>query len=236
MATEIPQEFEKYLKTCQPLDLLKDAQKTDNPLVFQNPLLPVSLDPGKPNIIVVFGGSGSGKDTVIKTAKEKGLVNWVITATSRLRRVKDDEPDDTYIWMRQIKEGETEEEYYKNLIREYGLIEHDFHNGKLYGLEESKLVEAIGKGIALLRMDHTGTRTIRKMMGEKANILSVFVVPDSLEQIWERTQGRGADEKRFQEAIDQILLAPTLANFYLHNPDGKAGQAQEAFEWLVKNI
>lgn len=84
------------------------AKKTGIPLLYQcrefrpNPMLPT--------IVCLTGTTASGKDTLLKKLVEEGLVQHVQTATSRKRRYKLTNPEDTNI-RKQIAECTSVDQY-----------------------------------------------------------------------------------------------------------------------------
>lgn len=210
--------------------LLSNAKKTHLPDVYSNKAF--IKDPSLPSIACIIGPGGAGKDTLIKPLVQKGAVRFLVTATSRKRR--EGEPEGAYIWMRGKLESEGQRSYIENLIKEYDLIEYDEHNGNLYGIPKESLARVSKEDIPLIRVDATGAKTLGKLLEGVANLLVIFIVPDNLEQIWQRIQGRGQEMERFLKSIEYIKEAPSVAHFYLHNREGRKEVSQQVLEALLQ--
>lgn len=238
---------DKYITTIlspedlrfEPQDyLLSSAGQTDQRALFRN-LEPV-FEENKPLLICLTGPSGSGKDSIILPLLESGEMREALAATSRGRRVNiantPDEPEDKYIWLR--KQGETEsfEEYRQALVQEYSLVEHEVNNGFVYGLPLTSLQAAFQNPVTVLVNDNFAYRQIRDTVGNSANCLCVFVVPDSFDQLWQRVRTRENGEQRLRDAVRFIKDAPNVAHYYIHNASIEGGleAAQSAMHSIIQ--
>lgn len=207
----------RLLERTHPLmDLISSSLPTDLPQIYRYREVEFSED--KPWIICVIGPSGAGKDSIIGPAMKEGLLHMAVTATTRDRR--EGESEEAQVWMRKRREDEkTVEEYHAHLIEEYDLIEYDPHHENLYGLPRKSLEEASAKGTVLLRSDVAAVKTYHEKLSDKYNIATIFVVPESYEQIWERMNATGRTnlEVRFNDSVDYVKDAPDVTNYYLYN-------------------
>ena len=234
LPADVVAQIEAYPPTAY---LLDPAEKTDIPYVYINPQQPLKIDPKLPGIVVAAGPSGVGKDTVIEKAKSEEGIYFVVSATNRQRRIDKGEPEDAYVWMRAQRSGESWKSYVENLVGEYRLLEHDVHHGNVYGMPEVSLNEAIRQGIALVRVDLNGAETISSLYQGKANVMVVFIVPDNFEQIWDRIRGRDNALTRMRDSVGDVIKAPNVAHFYLHNgydARGYSTQVHDSFVNLIK--
>lgn len=245
MATaQMPQEYEQEMANNPPRGLLTrdKVENFDVEGVYVNHECASQALNKLPWIFCVIGPSGAGKDTIVKPALDSGIVHKAKTATTRERRTN--EAEDAYIWIRaNIKEGESLENFISRVEAEEGikLIEYDEHNGHIYGLPESSLIEAANKGPVLVVTESIGVQTLREKLGDKYNIVSIFILPENYEQVWERNQGRGNETERFKEAIEYIKEAPKIANYFILNKeyrDPRVGieNSQESLSGLVAGL
>ncbi|MDQ3098715.1 MAG: hypothetical protein M3Q44_03135 [bacterium] len=216
--------------------LLEKAKETDIPLIYLNKI--PNIDPNLPTVFLLIGPSGSGKDAISDSLYKSDHIIRATTATSRARRMDENEPEERHIWMRVQRKDETLEEYDAHLISEYGLVEHDRHFGGLYGLPYSSLESALSRGIPLVRTEVKGVKTIVNFLKGKMNCVVVFIVAESFSQIWDRISTRNNIEERKETALSEVKEAPHTSNYYLFNPElynGKPGlpQAQEALRQLI---
>lgn len=146
-----------------------------------------------------------------------------------------------YIWMRQpansdLKTPAVLEEFRKTLIREYDLIESDMHYDTVYGLPRKSLEKAKEYvKIPTVRTEVNGAITLNRIVKNEFNILTLAVLPDSVEEARKRlSKRRGKSQKKDENAeqrIDEDLktlpLFSRVANFYIHNTakhvNGKTG-------------
>lgn len=239
-------------ENVQPKDLDAQVPITDffehlespYPNVYTN--INVEKDPLLSPVILLTGFSGSGKDSVLLPSLKDGNAYHVVTAVSRERRVKNNEPENAYIWMRKRRENETEDEYFNNLVKEYSLIEHDVHYGNLYGLPFSSL-QKDGEGIPIIRTDIKGVITLNGILPKYGfQPISIGVMPDNWEQVFNAILSRGGENedqaiKRFKEDVETIDMYKKNINFFIHNSrkpnvNGTSGldQAVESFKYLLK--
>jgi guanylate kinase len=206
------------------LDFFKDL-KSPFPQVYIN--IPVKKEPQKKPVILLTGFSGSGKDTVLKPIFDKGNAYHVVTGTTRKKREGTSEK--AHVWFRGKKLFESKGRYIKNLVKEYELIEHDFHYGNLYGLPLSSLKKE-GSGIPVIRTDIHGVETLQKVLPKYGyQGVSIAVMPDTWAQVYEsilkrKSEGHKAAEQRLNEDIESSDMYSKYINYFLHNTRGKVGE------------
>ncbi len=210
----------KNLDIQYPIKSVYENLEMEYPGLYIN--IPIEKDINRRVVIVLTGLSGSGKDCVLSPLLSSNDVYHVVTATSRGRRIADCEPENAYIWMRQRLKNETEDEYFKSLIKEYTLIENDVHYGFLYGLPKSSLLRE-GRGVPVARVDINGAITLSNLLPKYGfQPISVGVLPDSWEQVYTSILKRGGEneqqiQKRLSEDFNNMELYLKNVNYFLHN-------------------
>jgi guanylate kinase len=205
--------------------LLTPAQKTNSPFLYVNKL--ITTVPGRPLLVILFGPGGVGKDSLARGILTSSSISKVRTATSRPRRESENESEDAYVWMRARKELESEQEYIEHLV--------------VYGTPLASLRTALECGCALMLVTSDGVKRVMEQFHDEVNIVTVFIVPENLHQLYGRVSRRENPDQRMMISIDEIKHAPELAHYYVYNPvefDGKSGliQAQEALLWLIRRL
>ena len=139
-------------------------------------------------LIVISGPSGVGKGTVCKKVSEMTGIRIAISATSREQRKGEKEGQDYYY----INEDEFRLRIERGDFLEYAVV-----YGHYYGTLKSELDE----GDVILEIDTQGAMKVLKVMPE---VLSIFLVPPSMDELRDRIVKRGREPK---EAIEARLKA-----------------------------
>ncbi len=213
--------------------IFSSSRQTDiSPLVFQGKQFVVN--PGKLLWVNIIGPSGAGKDTIKDILLRTGKFHYVRTATSRNPRKGESDKD--YLWMRQQKTGEPTNSYIRSAIRQYNLLEHNFHYGNLYGTPYESVKRAIiSRKIPLYCAENNGARFMEKALESLCNVLTIMIVPDSLEEMEKRILSGDRDNptKRLQESREKIIRAPQDAHFIVKNPSKTVEKGKSGLESAV---
>lgn len=213
MSTELENFSTQRLDIQYPVENLYEHLDQEFLNVYRN--IPLENEYEKPPVILLSGLSGSGKDTVLKPLVNEELLTHVVTATTRERRIKNNEPEDSYIWMRARREGESKKEYHRALKKEYGLVESSFHYGNFYGLPISSLRRDV-PFIQTVRTDINGVVTLRKKLPKYGfRTISIGILATSWEQCYQSIMDRG-DEKE-ERARKRVLEDFKNTEKYLNN-------------------
>jgi len=140
-------------------------------------------------LAIISGPSGVGKDTIIDVLREHHpdpSRHFVVTCTTRERR---DAEIDGVSYHFLSDDGFA-------ALRDHGaLLEASEVHGNWYGTPRDQVVDALVEGRdAILKIDVQGARAIRE---HAPQAVSIFVVPPSLEELYERLSARrteSADE------------------------------------------
>lgn len=195
-------------------------------------------NPHLPYIFLFFGPSASGKNSVIEKLKELDFIEYATTATSRERR--DGEAESTYIWMRKQLALESREEYYKNLVREYELVEYDVHSENLYGLPKVSIENALLKKAAVIQTNYSGVRTIKRLFSDKANVIAFSIHCEKWSDLVDRMKslGRNDIEERIKESTACLENTLSVADYLILNSfeDGMLPKIQQSLKDFITAV
>ena len=182
----------------------------------------------KGKLIVVSGPSGVGKDTVVseylKIHPEDVLS---ISMTSRPKR--DYEIDGVHYYFK-TKEGFEEE------IEKGNLLEYALYNGNYYGTPKSEVIKRLEDGInVILIIEVQGARNIKNML--KDDVLLIFVLPPSIEELRDRLINRGTDSieviNERLEIAEKEIRENTFYDYKIINSNVE--DAVKSLETIIKN-
>jgi len=182
----------------------------------------------KGRLIVVSGPSGVGKDTVISEYLKLHPEDILsISMTSRPKR--DYEVDGVHYYFR-TKEGFEEE------IKKGNLLEYATYNGNYYGTPKSEVLKRLEDGInVILVIEVQGARNIKNMLGK--DVLLIFVLPPSIEELRERLINRGTDSiEIINERLaiaEREIRENTFYDYKIINSD--LDKAVKELENIIKN-
>ena len=139
-------------------------------------------------LVVVSGPSGCGKDTVVKTMREKHPeIEVSVSATSRAMREGEAEGINYYYMTR---------ETFQQKVQAGEILEYTQYNGNLYGTPKHEVDTRIAQGrTVILVIEVEGAGNIRKLYPEA---LTIFLLPPSMEELENRLRSRGTES---EEAI-----------------------------------
>ncbi len=153
-------------------------------------------------LVIVSGPSGVGKDTVIdelRTRPREPDYHYVVTCTTRRPRQGED-PGRSYQFL-------TRPQFQQ--LRDAGeLLEANEVHGNWYGTPRRQVAEALAEGHdVILKIDVQGAMVVKQRVPEA---LLVFLVPPSLEALFQRLRSRAtetADELEIRQRNAAIELA-----------------------------
>ena len=155
-------------------------------------------------LVVVSGPSGCGKDTVVKTMREKHPeIEVSVSATSRAMWEGEAEGVNYYYMTR---------EEFQQKVQAGEILEYTQYNGNLYGTPKSEVDKRIGQGrTVVLVIEVEGAANIKR---QYPGSTTIFICPPSMEELESRLRGRGTDtpesiQKRLTRAKEELKLAPT---------------------------
>lgn len=165
--------------------------------------------------LLITGPSGSGKTTLAQLLLEKyDRLTFSISATTRPARPGEQHGRDYYF----LTEAEFDEQVKNNGFLEWERL----FSGYRYGTLRSE-IERIQKQakIPIFVKDVKGALSLKRLMGEE--LITVFLVPPSIEVLRERLVARGVNtpedlEQRLSRAEEELRLIPQF-DFVLYNED-----------------
>ena len=180
-------------------------------------------------LVIISGPSGVGKDTIIEALRRRPRdpdYHYVVTCTTRARRP-----------------GEIDGVSYQFLTTQEflalrdsgGLLEANEVHGHWYGTPRAQVREALATGHdVILKIDVQGAQQVKERV---PNALLVFVVPPSLEALFQRLRAR-ATETADQLELRQRNAAIELArqedyDYVVTNEDGQVERTAERIDEII---
>jgi len=177
------------------------------------------------------------KEEILEQAESEGLI------------VR--EPESKYVWMRAKGYGETQDQYFKNLVKEYDLIEYDYHYGNLYGVPRKSVEDILSRGkVPLFRVDISGAININNLFSADYNVLVITVLPDKRDDVVSRIATRKSHKGDKGEFVDvrktvmheEYSKFNLVTHYYLRNTvikkDGMVGMERSfrAISSLINHL
>lgn len=136
-------------------------------------------------LFILSAPSGTGKTSLTKSLIRKNInLSLSISYTSRLMRSSEVEGHDYFFVERNI---------FEQMLEDGELVESAEIYGNLYGTSRKWINEAINSGKdILLEIDGQGARQVREIFPD---VVSIFVLPPSLEVLENRLKDRNQDTK-----------------------------------------
>ena len=161
-------------------------------------------------LIIVSGPAGSGKTTLCdRMLSEQTRVERVVTSTTRAPRPGEQDKVDYYFFDRATFEAK---------VAAGDFYEYAHVHSNLYGTLKSEVQTKLDAGTdLLLNMDVQGAAHMRAIAKDdpllKGRVITVFIMPPSIEELESRLRGRGTDsddevQRRMKVAIDEMKQSP----------------------------
>lgn len=150
-------------------------------------------------LFVVSAPSGAGKTSLVKRlVAELPNIGLSISHTTRARRPGEEDGRDYYF---------VTKPQFQEMIAENAFLEYANVFGNYYGTARSQIEVSLNQGDdVILEIDWQGARQVRRAWQD---VVSIFVLPPSLEALYERLHKRGQDdeaviERRMQAAREEM--------------------------------
>ena len=175
----------------------------------------VEMNINKGKIILISGPSGVGKKTILDEILNNKNLNIVysISATTRPKRHNEIHGKDYYFLSRNE---------FENGINQGDFLEYAEFCGNYYGTPKQKIFEQLNQGKnVLLEIETLGAKNIMQQF-DKDNIISVFLIPPSLDILRQRLINRGTEtletiDKRVQKASDELKYQDMYQNIVVND-------------------
>lgn len=175
----------------------------------------VEMNINKGKIILISGPSGVGKKTILDEILNNKNLNIVysISATTRPKRHNEIHGKDYYFLSRNE---------FENGINQGDFLEYAEFCGNYYGTPKQKIFEQLNQGKnVLLEIETLGAKNIMQQF-DKDKIISVFLIPPSLETLKQRLINRGTEtletiDKRVQKASDELKYQDMYQNIVVND-------------------
>ena len=150
---------------------------------------------GKPLMLVLSSPSGAGKTTLSKKIQQLDST-FRISVSHTTRKARPNEVDG-------VDYHFVSKEEFKILLKKEAFYEHSIIFGNYYGTSKSSVDEIVKKNCnVLFDIDWKGAQQLSKF--KELNLLKVFILPPSKEELEKRLINRNQDGK---ESIKNRLLA-----------------------------
>ena len=149
----------------------------------------------KPLLLVLSSPSGAGKTTLSKKIQHSDNTFKIsVSHTTRQPRANEVDGVDYHF---------VNEDKFQQLINEKAFYEHSKIFGNLYGTSKNSVNDITNRGLnVLFDIDWKGSQQLSKY--NELNLIRIFILPPSKEELEKRLIARNQDEK---ESIKRRLLA-----------------------------
>ncbi|MBT8408258.1 MAG: guanylate kinase [Alphaproteobacteria bacterium] len=173
-------------------------------------------------LIILSSPSGAGKSTLARRLRDWDTsIRFSVSATTRPPRDGEVDGQDYHF----MDEGA-----FKSMVAEGQMLEHAHVFGNFYGSPQAPVQDAVDGGTdVLFDIDWQGAQQIKES-ALRDHVLSIFLLPPSIEELRRRLISRGQDtdetiQRRMQKSWDEISHWDSY-NYVLINQDLDATEEQ----------
>ena len=154
-------------------------------------------------LLIVSGPAGAGKGTICNKILEMYPKEYALSISATSRPPRGSEVDGKEYFFK------TREEF-EEMIRQDTLLEHAQYQGNYYGTPRKWVEDKLEEGVnVILEIDIQGGFQVS---GKFPDILLIFIMPPSMEELYRRLKGRGTETEeqiqgRIARAEEEIQLS-----------------------------
>lgn len=163
-----------------------------------------------PDVFAISAPSGVGKTTLIHKLIDDYPERFMLSISHTTRQIRGREKDGVdYHFV-------TEDFFQANLD---SMLEYAVVHGNMYGTSKAEIERIFGLGRSpLLEIDVQGVDQVR----EKIDLVSIFILPPSMQEMWKRLEGRATDSlptrwKRLLNAKTEIKNSEFYSYFLIND-------------------
>ena len=182
-----------------------------------------------PNLFIITGPSGVGKDAILNLMKKQYTSNhYVVTVTTRNKRNNEiDGKDYVFVTNQQFQQMINSDEFL-----EWAIV----YNNK-YGVPKNQVAQALSENKnVIIKTDVQGAKTIKKIMNEAKTI---FLNPPDISKLAEHLNSRMSESKKsFRLRMETALLeieSRDEFDYVVNNQEGKIEQTLEEINHIIQN-
>jgi len=174
-------------------------------------------------IAIITGPSAVGKTTIAKEVLKR-LKNFKPSTTYTTRPKRDKESEDKIMYYVSEKE-------FRTMIDDDKFIEWAQVYGNFYGTSKEALEETLKTHNVLMNIDVQGARTIKRKFRRH---ISIFIMPEKMEDIETRIKARKMDKVMKQRRIEMAQIEIEQADLFDYKIINYNNQLEKAVEKVVK--
>lgn len=177
-------------------------------------------------IIIISGPAGVGKTTIAK-ALQRDYPNLETSVTYTTRQPRPEAPEDKKIYYITIPE-------FERMIAQNEFLEWAKVHGQYYGTHKNKTLDKLKTHPVIFNVDVQGAKQIMSNTVDHP-LISIFLVPESIEQIKERIIKRGhSDPNDLARRLESAEKELKEQNIYQHQIINSEGRVQETIAQVEK--
>ena len=148
-------------------------------------------------IIIISGPSGVGKSTITKMILNK-YTNIKLSISATTRNPRDGEIEGVSYYFISHDDFDLK-------VKNEEFFEYARHYGNSYGTLKSEIDKDIKNNDILLDIDWKGKNQVLEKIKDKSEILTIFILPPSIEELEKRLRDRKTDsEEKIKMRLDDV--------------------------------